>query len=286
MIGKICLVTGATSGIGKATACALARMGATVILVGRNETKGRRTAEELRVKTGNKTIDLMIADLSSQKQIRALAEQFNSRYQRLDVLINNAGAMFPERRESADGIEMTLAVNHLGPSLLTNLLMGKLVAAGEARIINVNSDAHEEGRVDFSDLQMRRHYPRGIGMRAYANAKLANLLTVYAMGERLQGSGVTVNALHPGYVATNILPFDQVSGPVCLIKPLWLVAKRVIQSAEKGARTPIFLASSPRVAKVSGMYFEGSVPVASSVASRDKALQKRMWDATTELTAT
>jgi NAD(P)-dependent dehydrogenase (short-subunit alcohol dehydrogenase family) len=148
----------------------------------------------------------MIADLSSQRQIYALAEQFNSRYQRLDVLINNAGAMFPQRRESTDGIEMTLAVNHLGPFLLTNLLLEKLVAAGEARIINVNSDAHEKARIDFSDLQMRRHYPRGIGMRAYANAKLANLLTNYAMGERLRGSGVTVNALHPGYVATNILP--------------------------------------------------------------------------------
>lgn len=285
MIGKVCLVTGATSGIGKATACALARMGATVILVGRNETKGHQTAEELRVKTGNKTIDLMIADLSSQKHIYALSEQFNSRYRQLDVLINNAGAMFPQRRESADGIEMTLAVNHLGPFLLTNLLLDKLVAAGAARIINVNSDAHEKGRIDFSDLQMRRRYPRGIGMRAYANAKLANLLTVYAMAQRLQGSGVTVNALHPGYVATNILPFDQASSPVRLIKPLWLVAKCVIQSADKGARTPIFLASSPRVTSVSGMYFEGNVPVASSLASRDKALQQCMWDVTAELTA-
>jgi len=284
VIGKVCLVTGATSGIGKATACALARMGATVILVARNETKGRQTADELCVTTGNTAIDLMIADLSSQQQIYTLAEQFNSRHQHLDVLINNAGAMFPRRCESDDGIEMTLAVNHLGPFLLTNLLLDNLRAAGTARIINVNSDAHERGSIDFTDLQMRRCYPRGIGMRAYARAKLANLLTVYELARRLDGSGISVNALHPGYVATNILPFEQASGSVRLLKPLWAIAKRVILSAEKGAGTSIFLASSPRVANVSGLYFERNVPVASSPASRDQPLQQRMWLVSRQLT--
>jgi NAD(P)-dependent dehydrogenase (short-subunit alcohol dehydrogenase family) len=285
MIGKVCLVTGATSGIGKATACALAQMGAVVILVGRNEARGRQSAEELRAKTGNKTIDLMLADLSSQKQIHGLAESFNSKYQRLDVLINNAGAMFPRRRESDDGIEMTLAVNHLAPFLLTNLLLDKLRATGEARIINVNSDAHAKGRIDFTDLQMHRCYPRGIGMRAYANAKLANLLTVYELARRLQGSGVTVNALHPGYVATNILPFEEASGSVRLLKPLWAIAKQVILSAQQGAGTPVFLASSPLVATVSGQYFEGNVAVVSSPASRHPALQRQMWDVSRQLTS-
>ena len=285
MIGKICLVTGATSGIGKATACGLAQMGATVILVSRNEVKGQQIAEDIRVKTGSKTIDLMHADLSSQKQIWALVEHFNSKYEKLDVLINNVGAMFPHRHESDDGIEMTLAVNHVGPFLLTNLLLDKLHAAGQARVINVNSDAHEKGRIVFNDLQMRRCYPRGgIGMRAYANAKLANLLTTYALARRLQGSGVTVNALHPGYVATNILPFAETSGAVRLLELLWVIAKRVILSAEKGARTPIFLACDPRVGKVTGTYFERTVPVSSSPTSRDTALQEMMWNATKQLT--
>lgn len=132
---------------------------------------------------------------------------------RLHVLVNNAGALFPSRRESVDGIEMTLAVNHLAPFLLTNLLLSKLKAAGKARIINVNSDAHEKGNIDFSDLQMRRRYPGFLGMRAYANAKLANLLSVYELARHLRGSGVRINALHPGYVATNIVPLDNVSGP-------------------------------------------------------------------------
>lgn len=286
MIGKICLVTGATSGIGKATACGLAQMGATVILASRNEVKGQQIAEDIRVKTGSKTIDLMHADLSSQKQICALVEHFNSRYQQLDVLINNAGAMFPRRRESDDGIEMTLAVNHVGPFLLTNLLLNKLHAGGKARVINVNSDAHEKGKIDFNDLQMRHCYPRGgIGMRAYANAKLANLLTTYALARRLQSSGVTVNALHPGFVATNILPFQEASGAVRLLDPLWVIARRLILSAEQGARTPIFLASSAQVEKVTGTYFEGTVSVASSPTSRDTALQEMMWDMTEQLTA-
>jgi NAD(P)-dependent dehydrogenase (short-subunit alcohol dehydrogenase family) len=285
MSGKVCIVTGATSGIGRATALALAQRSAIVVLVCRNRQKGEDTARDLRAMTRNDAIDLLIADLSSQQEIRALTDTFNNAYPRLHVLVNNAGALFPKRRESVDGIEMTLAVNHLAPFLLTNLILDKLKAAGRARIINVNSDAHEKGNVDFSDLQMRHRYPGSVGMRAYANAKLANLLTVYELARRLQGSGVTVNALHPGYVATNIVPLDSLSGPARLLKPLWGLAKRLILTPEHGATTPVYLASSPQVEDVSGSYFEKCVPVASSAKSRDRDLQARMWQVSEQLTA-
>jgi NAD(P)-dependent dehydrogenase (short-subunit alcohol dehydrogenase family) len=169
--------------------------------------------------------------------------------------------------------------------LLTNLLLNRLKAAREARVVNVNSDAHEQGIIDFDDIHMRRHYPSGgVGMRAYGNAKLANLLTTYELARRLRDSGVVVNALHPGYVATNILPLDRASGPVRLLKPLWHIAKHAILTAEQGAATPVYLASSPEMRDVSGFYFEKCVPVASSAASRDRNLQARMWAISEQLT--
>ncbi len=180
---------------------------------------------------------------------------------------------------------MTLAVNHLAPFLLSNLLLDKLKAAGGSRVVNVNSDAHEKAVVDFADLQTQRHYPGGgFGMRAYGNAKLAHLLTTYELARRLRDSGVTVNALHPGYVATNILPLDRASGPVRLLKPFWNMAKHVILTPEQGAATPVYLASSPEVRNVSGLYFEKCAPAASSAASRDVNLQSRMWDISEQLT--
>jgi NAD(P)-dependent dehydrogenase (short-subunit alcohol dehydrogenase family) len=284
MSGKICVVTGASSGIGKATALALARRGAVVGLVCRDRAKGEDVVRELSEKTGNRTIDLLICDLSSQRDVRCLAEILNKKYKHLHVLINNAGAMFPRRVESFEGIEMSLAVNHLAPFLLTNLLLDKLRAAGKARIINVNSDAHEKGKIDLEDIQMQRHYPYGIGMRAYANAKLANLLTVCELARRLRSSDVTINAVHPGYVATNILQFDASTGPVRLFKPLWILAKQFILTPEQGAATPVFLACSPLVADTSGLYFERCAPAASSAASRDPNLQRRLWDVSEQLT--
>lgn len=282
---KICLVTGATSGIGKATAFELAKRGARVVLLCRNRQKGTAVVSELQRGTKNSAIDLLLADLSSQQQIRAAAAEFAQKYDRLHVLINNAGAMFPRRMESSDGIEMTLAVNHLAPFLLANLLIDTMKSSGSARIINVNSDAHEQGRIDLADLQMRNHYGRGVGMRAYANAKLANLLTVYELARRLQGTSVTVNALHPGYVSTNIVNIGAATGLWRLAVPFWGLAMRLILTPAQGAATSIHLACSPQVSHISGKYFEKCVPVASSRASHDKAMQARMWQLSEELTA-
>lgn len=284
MVGTICIVTGATSGIGKAAALALARRQAVVVLICRDQAKGERVVREICDETQNTMVKLIVSDLSSQNNIRDLAAFLNAEYKNIHVLLNNAGAMFPKHVESVDGIEMTLAVNHLAPFLLTNLLLDSLKAAGQARVINVNSDAHKNGKIDFTDIQMRRRYPYGIGMRAYSNAKLANLLTVYELARRLSGSNVTINAVHPGYVATNILPFKIATGPVRLLKPLWEVSKRLILTPEQGAAALVFLACSPTVANVSGRYFEKCAQVASSDTSRDPHLQNRMWDASEQLT--
>lgn len=284
MSRKTCIVTGASSGIGKATALELARRGATVILICRNRQKGEDVAREIQALAQSGAIDLLVADLSSQQQVRAVAAEFNRKYERLHVLVNNAGATFPKRAESVDGIEMTLAVNHLAPFLLTNLLLDKLKTTGGARIVNVNSDAHEQGKIDFSDIQMRRYYGCGVGMRAYSNAKLANLLTMYELARRIQGTRVTVNALHPGYVATNIVTLESATGPWQLLKPFWGIAMRFILTPEKGATTSIYLACSPQVTSVSGRYFEKCVPVASSPTSWDRDMQMRMWDVSEQLT--
>ncbi len=281
---KTCIVTGATSGIGKVTALELAKRGATVVLICRNREKGESVAREIEILTRNGATDLLIADLSSQQQVRAVAAEFNHKYERLHVLVNNAGAMFPKRTESVDGIEMTLAVNHLAPFLLTNLLLDRLKATVGARIVNVNSDAHEHGKIDFNDMQMRRDYGRGVGMRAYSNAKLANLLTTYAFARRIRGTQVTVNALHPGYVATNIVTLEGATGSWRLLKPFWGIAMRFILTPEEGAATSIHLACSPEFADVSGEYFGRWGPMVSSSTSYDQNIQKRMWDISEQLT--
>lgn len=284
MSRKTCIVTGATSGIGRATALELARRGATVVLICRNRQKGEKAAREILALTQGGTIDLLVADLSSQQQVRAVAAEFNRKYDRLHVLVNNAGATFPKRAESVDGIEMTLAVNHLAPFLLTNLLLDRLQATGGARIVNVNSDAHEQGKIDFSDIQMRHHYGRGVGMCAYSNAKLASLLTMYELARRIQGTEVTVNALHPGYVATNIVTLEGATGAWRLLKPFWGMAMRCILTPEKGATTSIYLACAPQVSSVSGRYFEKCGPVASSPTSYDRDMQIQMWGVSEQLT--
>ena len=198
MQGKVCLITGGTSGIGKSTAHELARMGATVVIVGRNAQKTSQVVEEIRAASGNNTVDSLLADLSSQQEVRRLANEFESKYSHLHVLLNNAGAVFMRRQLSVDGIEMTFALDHLACFLLTNLLLDKIKASAPARIINVSSGAHTSGKIEFDNLQGERDY----SPRAYDNSKLANILFTMELARRLEGTGVTVNALHPGFAAT------------------------------------------------------------------------------------
>jgi NAD(P)-dependent dehydrogenase (short-subunit alcohol dehydrogenase family) len=276
MSGKTSLVTGATSGIGAVTARALAEMGSTVIVVGRDRAKSEATVQRIIRETGNESVEYLLADLSSQEQIRRLAEQVKGRYDQLNVLVNNAGGMFLRRQESVDGIEMTFALNHLGYFLLTNLLLDELKRGVPSRIVNVSSRAHEGARIDFEDLEGRRSYG---GMRAYGQSKLANLLFTYELARRLEGSGVTVNALHPGFVATS---FGANNGG-SIVRALVRLAQRRAISPEEGAQTSIYLASSPEVEGVSGGYFVRRAPHPSSPASRDQEAARRLWEVSLQM---
>jgi len=276
MQGKICLVTGATSGIGLVTAQALAQQGATVVLVGRNPERTTATVSRIQQETGNPHVEYLIADLSAQDQVRQLAGEFQCRFARLDVLLNNAGAFIARRSLSVDGIEMTLALNHLAYFLLTHLLLDTLKATSAARIVNVSSDAHRKAQFDFADPQGAHRYR---GWRAYCQSKLANLLFTYELARRLAGTGVTANAVHPGFVATGFGHNNR--GLVGL--GVWL-AQFTALSPEQGAETLIYLATSPEVAGVTGTYFVKKRPVESSIASYDQAAAQRLWQLSTELT--
>ncbi len=269
MNGKICMVTGAASGIGAVTARVLAQQGATVIAVDINTEKGTATTREIQAQTGNPSVEFIQADLSSQNDIRLLARQFLALHQRLDVLVNNAGAMFAERQESVDGIEMTLALNYLGYFLLTNLLLDALKASAPARIVNVSSRSHARATIDFDDLQFRSGYT---GLRAYERSKLAIILFTYELARRLQGSGVTANALHPGIVATDFA--SDGGGRMGVIMRLFRFG---FITPEQGAQTSIFLATSPKVEGITGEYFVNCKSVPSSPASYDKAIACRLW---------
>ncbi len=271
------MVTGATSGIGEMTARELAQMGATVIAVGRDPVRGAAALERIRSASGNKAVELMLADLSSLQGIRQLAEQFKHKYQRLHVLVNNAGALFTARQQSADGIEMTFALNHLNYFLLTNLLLEPLKASAPSRIVNIGASAHQFARrVDFDDLQGQRKY---FGWGAYGQSKLCNLLFTYELARRLEGTGVTVNALHPGIVATNFGMSG--GGAMPLFNRLISVA---MLRPEQGAQTVIYLATSPEVEGVSGKYFVNRKAVRSSKASYDQSAADRLWQVSEAMT--
>ena len=277
MQGKICMVTGANSGIGKATALGLAQMGATVVMVCRDRARGEAAQSEIKTKSGNNAVDLLLADLSSQQSIRQLVENYKQRYAQLHVLINNAGVFRLTRRATVDGLEMTFAVNYLAPFLLTNLLLDVLKASAPARIVSVSSGAHEAGFIKMDDLQAEKRYRP---MRAYGQSKLALVLFTYELARRLEGTGVTANCLHPGFVATNIG-----QGGLGLIGRT--VAKFILAflgiSPEEGAKTSIYLASSPDVEGVTGKYFVKSMPKESAPISYDESLQRQLWEKSAEL---
>ncbi|HJZ48859.1 MAG TPA: SDR family oxidoreductase [Roseiflexaceae bacterium] len=267
--GKICLVTGATAGIGEVTARRLAGMGAAVTIVGRNVERAAASAARIKAATGA-TVEFLLADLSSQADIRRLANEFLARHSRLDVLVNNAGAIFKRRLESVDGIEMTWALNHMSYFLLTNLLLGALQAAAPSCIVNVASDAHNGAQINFDDPQLKRGYS---AWRAYGQSKLANILFTVELARRLDGTAVSANALHPGFVASN---FGKNNGGLFAI--LIGLAQRVAAiSPESGADTSIYLASSPEVAGVSGQYFETCRAVMPSAEAQDRTAAARLW---------
>ncbi len=279
MKGKVCLVTGATSGIGAETARQLARRGATVIVVGRSAEKSAATVARIKQQTGNATVEYLLADLASQKEIRALAQQFKNKYARLDVLVNNAGGVWITRHETADGIEMAWAVNHLAPFLLTNLLLDTLIVSAPARIVNVSSAMHWQARMNFDDLQFKRGIYNPLA--AYCQSKLANVLFTYELARRLaqRGTRVTANALHPGGVRTNLLAHNPFAK--WIVRPLFNLTAI---SAEQGAQTSVYLASSPEVEGVTGKYFGECAPRRSSPASYDEDAARRLWKVSAEMT--
>jgi NAD(P)-dependent dehydrogenase (short-subunit alcohol dehydrogenase family) len=281
LAGKIILVTGATSGIGYITARELSRQGAQVILVGRDPLRTGSAVDSIRSETGNSQVSSMLADLASQAEIRRLAEQFNRQYPHLDVLVNNAGGFFLRRRVSPDGLEMTFALNHLAYFLLTLLLLPALEAAsreaaGNARIVNVASDAHESGKINFNDLQSEHRY---FSWAAYGQSKLANVLFTYELARRLGDRRVTANVLHPGFVSTNFAHNNGI-----LAKAALTLMRFSMLSPEEGAQTSIYLASSLEVQGVTGEYFVRRQARPSAPASYDLATASRLWQVSSELT--
>jgi NAD(P)-dependent dehydrogenase (short-subunit alcohol dehydrogenase family) len=258
---------------------ALAGMGATTIIVARNPQKGERVARKIKAETGNSQIDFMLADLSSQRDVLHMAELVKARYKRLDVLVNNAGAMFLTRCVTVDGIEMTFALNHLAYFLLTQSLLELLRATGKARIVNVASEMHRGARIDFDDIQYQKNYT---GKQAYSQSKLANILFTYELAGQLNGSGVTVNGMSPGSVFTN---FSRNNGWVSWAKNVAsCILVRSLVSPKKGADTIVYLASAPQAEKVSGKYFINRKQVSSSPASYDPEISKRLWEISLRLT--
>lgn len=278
MYQKVVLVTGATSGLGKVVALELAKKGATVVIVGRDPAKTQATVAEIGGQTGSSSAAGLVAELSSMADVRRLADDFRKRYLRLDLLINNAGAIFARRQLSADGYERTFALNHLAPFLLTNLLLDLFKVSAPSRIITVSSRSHEGSSIDFDDLQGQRNYGIG-GGRAYGRSKLANVMFTYELARRLAGTGVTANAVHPGTVATH---FGENNGGLMALG--MRLFHRYALTPEEGADTIIYLASSPEVAGITGLYWEKRQPVPSSRASYDEAAQKRLWDVSAQMT--
>lgn len=271
MSGKTCLVTGATSGIGEVAALELAREGARLVLVGRSREKAEATADRIRREAGNPAVEYLLADLSSRAEVRRLADEIKARHPRLDVLVNNAGAMFAPRRESVDGIEMTWALNHLAYFRLTDLLLDTLKAGAPSRVVSVASDAHRMvSGINFDDVEGKKSYK---AFRIYGQSKLANILFTRELARRLEGTGVTANCLHPGFVATNFT-----TGEGWLYWAMKQAARVMAVTPERGAQTTVYLASSPEVGGTSGGYFAKSRPAKTTAAGRDDRAARRLWE--------
>jgi retinol dehydrogenase-14 len=269
--GKVVMVTGANAGMGKEISLGLAGLGANLVMVSRDRERGEAARTDVQQKTGNRDVELLVADLSSQQAIRRLAREFDARHDRLHVLVNNAGISLPRRQETVDGLEMVFATNHLAPFLLTNLFLPVLTASAPARIVTVSSGAQAMGKIDFDDLQSARSYSE---IRVYNQTKLANVLFTYELARRIARTGVTATAVEPGFVKTNLkVPFP------------FSIFAFMRGSAVDGAKPTIFLASSPSVEGVSGKFFNSKgVEATSSKLSYDQAIAKRLWEESARLT--
>ena len=275
MAGRTVLVTGGTAGIGKATALGLAAMGAHLAITGRDRGRAEDAAREIRA-AGGGNVDVFVADLSSQPEVRRLADEVLQRLPRIDVLVNNAGGYWNTRHITADGLERTFAVNHLAPFLLTSLLLGRLKHSAPARVVTVSSNMQAIGRIDFDDLQGERSYS---GARAYNQSKLANVLFTYELARRLEATSVTANALHPGVVSTSFGAEDP-SGVQRLFTPFM---RPFMKTPAQGAATSVHLAAAPALEQMTGRYFANSKPKRSSQRSYDNAAAARLWHVSTDL---
>lgn len=276
MHGKVCIVTGANAGIGRATALGLARRGATVALVCRSRERAEEACATIRSATNNHAVDFFLADLSSQTEIRRLAQELLARYPQIHVLVNNAGVFHLKRSTSVDGIETVFAVNHLAYFLLTHLLLERLMISGSARIVNVASHVHRIGTLDFNDLQNERRYRP---MHVYGQSKLGNILFTRALSRRIVGTGVTTNCLHPGGVATNL---GHNNGRFARL--IATILRPFLRTPEQGADTVLYLATAPEVATASGKYFCNRREVQPSPAAQDDETAQRLWQISAELT--
>jgi NAD(P)-dependent dehydrogenase (short-subunit alcohol dehydrogenase family) len=266
------LITGATRGIGLAAAVELARRGAQLTLVARSEARAADAVRQIRAVSSRASVDVLTADLASQASIRQMAAEALARYARIQVLINNAGAIYARRQLSPDGIELTWAVNHLAPVLLTTLLLDRLTASTPARIITTSSDAHESARIPFDDLDAQRSYG-GFGFPRYGQTKLANILFTAELARRLTGTGVTANCFHPGFVATG---FNRNNG--LLMRLGMAISRPFARTAGKGAETLVWLADSEAAGETSGGYFFDEHLVTPSAAAQDREAARRLWE--------
>jgi len=276
--GRTCLITGATNGIGKAAALALAQFGPSLVLVARDPGRAEQTVKEIADKTGNRDVEVMLADLSSLEQVRRLAKDFQATDKPLHILLNNAGVVMLRREETVDGFETTFAVNHLSYFLLTNLLLERLAESAPARIVNVASDAHvySGGPLDFEDLQSTKGYA---SMKVYGKSKLANILFTRELARRLEGSGVTANCLHPGLVGSNLAKNNGVIGNLAT-----LLVRPFARSTAKGAETAIYLCTSPDVEGVSGKYFFDKKEKWPKRYAQNDADALRLWEVSAQMT--